>query len=193
MPRIPGNEPASPQGQYSVISSPDDTAADLGKAFDGETAPESQPRSSHARMGFASTGSCFVALTNTILGSGMLGLPHAFSSCGYLLGFFFLVAGGLASSLGLHLLVCSAVSESWRWHLWNTCSQLIRVHWSSHCRIPYGSKTSNGRLHLSTRWRSLPCRYALPSVGISERSYTNRLLGCNLTRMIFVTDSGGTS
>ena len=62
-------------------------------------------------MGFASTGSCFVALTNTILGSGMLGLPHAFSSCGYLLGFFFLVAGGLASCLGLHLLACSAVSN----------------------------------------------------------------------------------
>ena len=85
------------------------TSENAGDADDGVVkAPGSAP------MGFASSGSCFVALTNTILGSGMLGLPHAFSSCGYLLGLFFLVAGGLASSLGLHLLACSAVRDQAR-------------------------------------------------------------------------------
>jgi hypothetical protein len=37
-------------------------------------------------MGFASARSCTVALLNTIVGAGMLGLPSAFAGCGYLLG-----------------------------------------------------------------------------------------------------------
>jgi amino acid permease len=59
-------------------------------------------------MGHATLGSCFVALTNTILGSGMLGLPHAFAACGYLLGSVLLLASGGISAFALHLLSCSA-------------------------------------------------------------------------------------
>lgn len=65
------------------------------------------------QLGFASMASCVVALTNTILGSGMLGLPAAFAACGYVLGTFFLFAGAIASGFGLHLLACSA-DTLWR-------------------------------------------------------------------------------
>ena len=47
--------------------------------------------------------SCFVNLANTILGSGMLGLPYAFSHTGWVLGSFLLVICGSLSSFALHL------------------------------------------------------------------------------------------
>ena len=101
--------PDAPKGgEYVAISTPETGDREDADAGDEPAVPAKSPPGA-APMGFASTGSCFVALTNTILGSGMLGLPHAFSSCGYVLGLFFLVAGALASSLGLHLLACSAV------------------------------------------------------------------------------------
>ena len=101
--------PDAPKGgEYVAISTPETGDREDADAGDEPAVPAKSPPGA-APMGFASTGSCFVALTNTILGSGMLGLPHAFSSCGYILGLFFLVAGALASSLGLHLLACSAV------------------------------------------------------------------------------------
>ena len=113
MPKMP-SDPSTPKRGYAMISSPEagDAAAATAAAAAAGTAAAAAPKPSSsgaAKMGFASTGSCIVALTNTILGSGMLGLPHAFSSCGYLLGLFFLVVGGMASSFGLHLLACSAV------------------------------------------------------------------------------------
>ena len=111
MPRAPGPDNPAPKAAYVRIQSPGGSNGSDGETVRAVDETRKSPsRSVSAPMGFASMGSCFVALTNTILGSGMLGLPHAFSSCGYLLGFFFLVAGGLASCLGLHLLVCSAVS-----------------------------------------------------------------------------------
>jgi len=103
MPKMP-NDPATPMGKYTMISPTESTA---------EAAKGMKKSAVQAKMGFASTGSCVVALTNTILGSGMLGLPHAFSSCGYILGLFFLVLGGIMSSFGLHLLCCSA-NTLWR-------------------------------------------------------------------------------
>lgn len=117
MSRIP-DSPVSPKAQYAMIherpgpesaGDEDDVDGRVQLAQTVDVTPAKSAKVSSAPMGFASMGSCFVALTNTILGSGMLGLPHAFSSCGYMLGFFFLVASGLASCLGLHLLACSAV------------------------------------------------------------------------------------
>ena len=56
----------------------------------------------------ASFLSCVFNLTNTIVGSGMLGLPAAFSNAGSLLGCAFLVAFATTSAFGLHLLACAA-------------------------------------------------------------------------------------
>jgi hypothetical protein len=44
----------------------------------------------HGR-GEASLFSCVVNLANTVVGAGMLGLPHAFSECGWVTGFVLLV------------------------------------------------------------------------------------------------------
>ena len=60
------------------------------------------------RMGLASTSSCVVALTNTILGAGMLGLPSAFAASGYILGCLLLCLTAATAAFGLHLLVESA-------------------------------------------------------------------------------------
>jgi len=48
--------------------------------------------------------SCIVNLSNTILGAGMLGLPHAFGVCGWLLGITLLLVFACLSSFGLLLL-----------------------------------------------------------------------------------------
>lgn len=53
---------------------------------------------------FASPLSCITNLTNTILGSGMLGLPSAFASAGSVTGTVLLVAAAAFSSNGLRLL-----------------------------------------------------------------------------------------
>lgn len=47
---------------------------------------------------------CIFNLTNTILGAGMLGLPHAFAESGYITGSILLVACASFSAIGLHLL-----------------------------------------------------------------------------------------
>lgn len=50
-------------------------------------------------------------LANTILGSGMLGLPYAFSHTGWVLGSLLLVICGSLSSFALHLLALCALKE----------------------------------------------------------------------------------
>jgi len=62
-----------------------------------------------AGLGFASPAVGALVLGNTLLGgSGMLGIPHAFSLAGYALGPVLLVIFGCASAFGCHLLQCSA-------------------------------------------------------------------------------------
>lgn len=52
--------------------------------------------------------SCFVNLTSTIIGAGILGLPHAFAATGWIPGMALLLFFGAASAFALHLLsVCS--------------------------------------------------------------------------------------
>ena len=60
------------------------------------------------RQRVASFLSCVFNLTNTIVGSGMLGLPAAFSNAGSLLGCAFLVLFASTSAFGLHLLAAAA-------------------------------------------------------------------------------------
>jgi amino acid permease len=61
-----------------------------------------------ASLHSASLPSSIVNLSNTILGAGMLGLPHAFSKCGYVLGLLLLTFAGVCSAFGLFLLSVSA-------------------------------------------------------------------------------------
>lgn len=59
----------------------------------------------------ASILSCFINLANTIVGSGMLGLPYAYSHTGWVLGTFLLIICGLASAFALHLLSLCALKQ----------------------------------------------------------------------------------
>lgn len=60
-------------------------------------------------LGFASPRAGALIIANTLLGgSGMLGIPHALSVSGYLLGVCFMIIFGAASAFGCHLLHCSA-------------------------------------------------------------------------------------
>jgi len=62
-------------------------------------------------LGFVPSGTANVmALLNTIMGAGILGLPGAFSQTGYLLGCTLLICFASTSWFGLHLLVCVARS-----------------------------------------------------------------------------------
>lgn len=52
----------------------------------------------------ASWTSCYINLTSTVVGAGVLGLPHAYSSTGFILGTFLLIMCALSSWFSLHLL-----------------------------------------------------------------------------------------
>lgn len=58
--------------------------------------------------GGASVASGLFNMSNTILGAGMLGLPHAFSECGLGVGLVLLLVFACLSVLGLHLLSSAA-------------------------------------------------------------------------------------
>jgi amino acid permease len=57
----------------------------------------------------ASMASCFFTLANTIMGSGMLGLPYAFSRTGWVLGSMLVLFSATSSAFALHLLSCCAL------------------------------------------------------------------------------------
>lgn len=62
----------------------------------------------------ASILSCVINLLNTVAGAGMLGLPSAFASSGYLVGTCLLLFAACFSALGLHLLSVSATTAQQR-------------------------------------------------------------------------------
>jgi amino acid permease len=68
------------------------------------------PLNSHSTTGTILTS--FYNLANTILGSGMLGLPYAYSRVGWLLGTFFLLLSACLASFSLHLLSICALTQS---------------------------------------------------------------------------------
>jgi amino acid permease len=57
----------------------------------------------------ATFASCYFTLANTIMGSGMLGLPYAFSRTGWVLGTLLIMISATSSSLALHFLSCCAL------------------------------------------------------------------------------------
>lgn len=57
----------------------------------------------------APMSSCYFTLANTIMGSGMLGLPYAFSRTGWVLGTILILCSATSSAFALHLLSCCAL------------------------------------------------------------------------------------
>lgn len=56
----------------------------------------------------SSSFACIVTLTNTLLGVGIIGVPHAFAASGFVLGSVLFILFAILSSIGLHLLAVSA-------------------------------------------------------------------------------------
>ena len=71
---------------------------------------EARSVSLESTLNNASIMSCYVNLANTILGSGMLGLPYAFASAGWGLGSILLIFSCLSSAFSLHTLSLCAMS-----------------------------------------------------------------------------------
>jgi amino acid permease len=84
-----------------------------------------------AGLGEGSLLSCSAALTTTILGAGVLGLPHAMAECGYLLGAFLLTLAGVAAAFALHLLATSAQTVNiWPSSFYTTATAAVpRAAW----------------------------------------------------------------
>jgi amino acid permease len=59
----------------------------------------------------ASIFSCYVNLTNTIIGAGLLGLPYAYSNTGWILGTALMLIAGLSSVFALHILSECAIKK----------------------------------------------------------------------------------
>ncbi|KAM0750748.1 hypothetical protein T439DRAFT_348048 [Meredithblackwellia eburnea MCA 4105] len=74
----------------------------------GRTQTTLQKDTTTQRDGNASITSCIANLANTILGTGMLAMPHAFASAGLLPGIFTVFFCGLTAALGLYFLSRSA-------------------------------------------------------------------------------------
>ena len=57
-----------------------------------------------ARMNEAGTFGSYVNLTNSIIGSGVLGLPYAFAASGWTLGYVLILLSAICTVFSLHLL-----------------------------------------------------------------------------------------
>src|SRR4051812_37641647 len=56
--------------------------------------------------------SCYINLTSTCIGAGIIGIPYAFSKSGWILGTFLILISGCFSFFGAHLLsVCATKSK----------------------------------------------------------------------------------
>lgn len=89
-----------------VTTSTFETETEFESSSSNDTQGESISNS--LSTGKASVPSSITTLLNTVAGAGMLGLPAAFASCGYLGGTFFLFWAGLFSANGLRLLsICA--------------------------------------------------------------------------------------
>jgi len=85
---------------------------------DGDRNESSQSKSSRAisssllyKKGESSIASCIINLSNTILGSGMLGLPYAYAQTGHVLGTLLMIFAASSSSFALHFLSECALKD----------------------------------------------------------------------------------
>ena len=85
------------------LSEFDVTASQGASLPDGESAES-------AILNKATWASAYIGLTSTVIGAGILGLPHAFASTGFFGGAMLLLFCGCSSALALHFLVKCAKS-----------------------------------------------------------------------------------
>lgn len=97
----PSFGPASPNELLSLSpKSPADVECGIGGGDDSGAESPLVPSA-----GFTS---CSINLLKTILGAGMLAMPHAFVPIGYVPGILFILVAGLLAAFGLHLFILSS-------------------------------------------------------------------------------------
>mmetsp|Transcript_5221 Transcript_5221/g.8426 ORF Transcript_5221/g.8426 Transcript_5221/m.8426 type:complete len:521 (+) Transcript_5221:34-1596(+) len=88
-------------------------------------------RKQKMKLGFAPAWRGMLLLANTLLGgSGMLGVPHAFSVAGYVLGTILLLLFCAASMFGSHLLACTAKKVARAPSSFNSVSKKVVPKWA---------------------------------------------------------------
>lgn len=77
------------------------------------TEGEIEPTAESAILNKATWGSAYINLTSTVIGAGILGLPHAFSATGWIGGSILLLGCACSSAFALHFLSkCAKKVES---------------------------------------------------------------------------------
>jgi amino acid permease len=61
--------------------------------------------------GFSEWSSSCINLTSTVIGAGIIGMPFAFSKCGWILGTVLIFVSAFLSAFGSHLLACCALKR----------------------------------------------------------------------------------
>ncbi|GAB5367420.1 hypothetical protein AAMO2058_001228500 [Amorphochlora amoebiformis] len=101
----PSAKDDGPGAPLMINMSPDEMENLTGESKEGDQMVRFDDHGNAIKEpGQASMFSSIMNLSNTILGAGILGLPHAFASSGYVLGSAFLVFFACTSTFGLHLL-----------------------------------------------------------------------------------------
>lgn len=93
----------------------DDTSSEESVNLDPEAAIQNK----------ASWFSCYVNLTNTIMGAGMLGLPYAFTKTGWVLGTVLLFTSAFFAVSSLHLLSLSCVRAPKPWSYFSVANASV--------------------------------------------------------------------
>lgn len=68
------------------------------------TGEDNEPTAESAILNKATWGSAYINLTSTVIGAGILGLPHAFSATGWIGGSILLLGCACSSAFALHFL-----------------------------------------------------------------------------------------
>lgn len=94
--------------------------------FSGDSGTTTTTRKSmEADINQASILSSFCNLANTILGSGMLGLPYAFAQSGYILGTLLILVCGMSSAFALHTLSLCALKTPGNSSFYSVCHHVM--------------------------------------------------------------------
>lgn len=116
---VESDDRSSGEDSFEVVNAlSGDISAPLLKGDHGQTASKDRTRSStdrnHPYHVLRETGSfsSVVNLTNSIIGSGILGLPYAFASAGWILGYILIAIAAIATIFSLHVLsLCATKVE----------------------------------------------------------------------------------
>ena len=99
---------ATPSSSLSPSSSSASLTLSQSSSYTNSKDDDGHSSSSSHGGGTASIPALTFTLSNTILGAGVLGIAHAYSNSGYVLGLVLLLLSAALSLFGLHLLTLSA-------------------------------------------------------------------------------------